>query len=49
MENLSASMDEGLILTSKPRELETVSRGIQQLRMDDSTWAQKVYHSCDTR
>ncbi|KAK3856413.1 hypothetical protein Pcinc_037265 [Petrolisthes cinctipes] len=37
MENLSASMDDGLILTSKPRELETVSRGIQQLRMDDST------------
>lgn len=37
MENLTASMDEGLILTSKPRELETVSRGIQQLRMDDCT------------
>ena len=37
MENLSASMDEGLILSSKPRELETVSKGIQQLRMDDCT------------
>lgn len=37
MENLTASMDEGLILTSKPKELETVSKGIQQLRMDDCT------------
>ncbi|XP_064103602.1 uncharacterized protein LOC135213562 isoform X2 [Macrobrachium nipponense] len=37
MENLTASMDEGLILSSKPRELETVSKGIQQLRMDDCT------------
>ncbi|XP_042208609.1 uncharacterized protein LOC121856915 isoform X2 [Homarus americanus] len=37
MENLTASMDEGLILASKPRELESVSRGIQQLRMDDCT------------
>lgn len=37
MENLTASMDEGLILSSKPREVETVSKGIQQLRMDDCT------------
>lgn len=37
MENLSASMGDGLILTYKPKELETVSRGIQQLKMDDCT------------
>ncbi|XP_042872006.1 uncharacterized protein LOC122253199 isoform X2 [Penaeus japonicus] len=35
MENLSASINDGLTLSSKPRELETVSRGIQQLKMDD--------------
>lgn len=37
MENLSASMGESLILSSKPKELETVSKGIQQLKMDDCT------------
>ncbi|XP_045130628.1 uncharacterized protein LOC123515825 isoform X1 [Portunus trituberculatus] len=37
MENLSASMGDGLVLTYKPKELETVSRGIQQLKMDDCT------------
>ena len=38
MENLSASMADGLVLTyNKPRELETVSSGIQRLKMDDCT------------
>lgn len=37
MENLTISMGEGLILSSKPKELETVSKGIQQLKMDDCT------------
>lgn len=37
MENLSATMGEGLIISPKPKELETVSKGIQQLKMDDCT------------
>lgn len=47
MENLSASMGEGLVLSSKPKELETVSKGIQQLKMDDCTWG-AIFWFCFT-